>query len=250
MRYFSKAYQLLPDRVQPAVRSIYQKGQRQYFDLYRDLPEPSETSKMWLDVKEEVRINSPTIIDGGAHEGETIEELLYLFSSPEIHAFEANPEKATMLKRKYRDEENIHIYNYALSAKNGHKEFNITKSSSASSLLTPTEDYQSLGEGNKVNRKVLVETKRLDDEIDRNIDIIKFDLQGYEYSALKGSINTLKNTKAVLLETMFNENYQEQKTFYDLDTIMSENKFKLADVYKIKHWPDGQVRHADVLYTK
>jgi FkbM family methyltransferase len=243
MRTASKVYNSLPAQVQPYIKRLYYK-------LYEDIPKPSEDEKKWMDVKNYSQSKSPTVIDGGAHKGETIDDLTYWFSSPEIHAFEPNPHNFDLLKRKYGDRDNIHIYQYALANKRGTMKFNITKSTSVSSLLEPTEDYQSMFEGGEIDETVEVETRQIDDIINKKVDIVKLDLQGYEYFVLKGARNVLQRASIVVSETMFNTNYSEQKVFRDLDEILYQNGFQLKNFYKIKHWPNGQIRHADVLYTR
>jgi len=240
---YRKLYDVLPAQVQPFAKNMYCR-------LYASLPPLPEDERRWKDVKKEYSKRSPTIIDGGAHKGETIEDLKNWFVSPKIHAFEPHPDNFELLQKRYGDDDSITLYNYAIGNEKGTMKLNVTRSTPGSSLLEPTEDYQSMWEGSVVEETVDVETRQLDEVLDEKVDILKLDLQGYEYFALQGATRLLQGVEIVTSETMFNINYLGQKEFDDLDELLCRNGFKLRNFYHIKHWPDGRARHADVVYIK
>lgn len=237
---FRRVYERLPGRIQPVVSRAYRR-------VYDTIPHP--TPSPFVDARKFVTENSPTIVDGGAHEGETIAILQQLFRSPTIHAFEPNPEKFAHLTSEYGTDGDVHLYNCALGDENGVAQFNVTRASYASSILEPTAAYSALDSDNTVERTVQVDVRPLDCVITDEVDVIKLDLQGYEYFALQGAAESLDRANVVISETMFNRNYENQPVFDKLDELLSQNNFKLYDFYTLKHWPDGQIRHADVLYV-
>jgi hypothetical protein len=60
----------------------------------------TKNTNPYHDAHQVIEINSPTIVDGGAYEGEMTERFLNLFSSPTIHAFEPLPRHVDLLKKK------------------------------------------------------------------------------------------------------------------------------------------------------
>ena len=65
-------------------------------------------------------VKNLTLIDVGAHHGETIDNFINNFDALEIHSFEASPENFKILNKKFKDQKKtkIIINNYGLSNKN------------------------------------------------------------------------------------------------------------------------------------
>lgn len=64
---------------------------------------------------------------------------------------------------------------------------------------------------------------------------IKIDTEGFELEVLMGSINTLKKTKFVVLETRHNHiSFKRQYKLSDLMKFMTKHKFVLTNIYTAK----------------
>lgn len=192
-----------------------------------------------------------TFVDGGAHEGETIERVLNYYPDTEIHAFEPINEKATILKQKYREDEDIHIYDFALGASEKEAELNILESTSSSSLHNPTGKKSKLEVHHTIDRKEQVEQVRLSNYVD-NIDILKLDLQGGELNALKG-VDNIECIDMIMLEMRFLKYYENQPSFCDLHEYLKTKEFKLYNVYSVKRGrvsttSSGKIKGCDGLY--
>ncbi|MFA7386706.1 MAG: FkbM family methyltransferase [Thiohalobacteraceae bacterium] len=90
-------------------------------------------------------------------------------------------------------------------------------------------------------------------------DAIKIDTQGYELEILKGAGDVLNNVKLVELEVEFNEQYQGQPLFSDVDLYMRSRGFALLGLRrsywrrKVSHKEleshfGGQIVHGDAVY--
>ena len=90
-------------------------------------------------------------------------------------------------------------------------------------------------------------------------DAIKIDTQGYELEILKGAGDVLTNVKLVELEVEFNEQYQGQPLFSDVDLYMRSKGFALLGLRR-SYWRrkvghkelashfGGQIIHGDAVY--
>ena len=104
----------------------------------------------------------------------------------------------------------------------------------------------------------LIPTQRLDNlDLPYKIDLLKFDVQGYELEILKHGVEKLKLTSLVFIEVAFSPIYENQPLFSEIDTFMQENGFQLIDLYACKYPMNGVENRspdllmwADALYKK
>lgn len=80
-------------------------------------------------------------------------------------------------------------------------------------------------------------------------DVIKIDVQGYEYQVLKGFGDLLDHVVAIELETSLYQIYEHQKTLPDILTYLAQFDFVLSKLNPITHW-DGTVVEFDAVFTK
>jgi len=98
--------------------------------------------------------------------------------------------------------ENIKAYCIAISSKSGTAEMTLTEASNWHCMLDVTEEVVSSYMKQKMSRlareTVIVNTITLDEflvkEKINKVDLIRMDIEGYEIEAIKGMLNTLKNT--------------------------------------------------------
>ena len=150
-----------------------------------------------------------------------------------LYGFEPNEEEFKKLnqtdKKKY--------FNYAVG--NGQIEnLNICSSSGMTSILEPDFEYLQLFYGfsdwAKIIKKVKVQTKKLDDvNLDKKIDFLKIDVQGYEYEVIKNGNNTIKDCLIVQLETSPIPLYKNEKSFAHICLQLENLGFQLHSFNKI-----------------
>jgi len=178
--------------------------------------------------------------------------------------FEPDPREYEILKSKGR-EDSI-ILNCALSDAMKEIEFYLCKQQQVSSLFLPNFDFLNKfpdAERFEVLKTIKIKTDTLDNQLNKNniveIDFIKIDTQGNEYSILNGSVNSLRNVVGLEVEVLFAPLYKGQPFFSDIDKYIRSNGFELFDI-KRYYWrrigeynysrQKGQLAFGDALYFK
>lgn len=143
-----------------------------------------------------LRSLKPTkIIDIGANTGEFALLTRAAFPLAKIISFEPQPLAYNKLKKVMREDLNFSSFPIALGEKDGNVIMNISKFSPSSSLIAkPADSYEQE-----------IEMKKLDsfsDLIETNdTTIIKMDVEGYEYSVLKGGEAFIKKADWLYIES-------------------------------------------------
>ena len=107
----------------------------------------------------------------------------------------------------------------------------VTNVPMTSSLYEPHNEtidlFWKLGEVMRVEKRVDVETKRLDDLLALTgvVDFIKLDIQGAELMALENAKSALATVGVVQCEVEFVELYQDQPLFADVDKFLRSQGF-------------------------
>lgn len=129
-----------------------------------------------------------TFIDIGAHIGSVISEVHYRHPHAQIIAFEAIPEKAAALQRKFPGFE---VHNLALCDREGEASFFIDIEHSASS---------SLARGKADAREIKVKTRRLDSLFaDRGANVLKVDVEGAELGVFRGATELISRSRPIIM---------------------------------------------------
>lgn len=191
-----------------------------------------------------------SIIDVGAHHGESIKLFDKNFKILNIYAFEPSPEsfKNLIVNTNYllkKKKINFETCNLGLGSSDQKLFLNIsleTSSSTINSINKKSNYYQKkikfLGQANKdfFHKKEQITITTLDKAmIDKNfvtIDLIKIDTEGYEYEVLKGGIEVLKKTKLILFEHHYDNMIIKNYTFQQINNFLIQNSFK--KVFKLK----------------
>jgi len=191
-----------------------------------------------------------TVLDIGAHKGETIELFYKGFNINKIYSFEPNLDLYKFLKsiNKYNNNNKIEIFNLGFGDKNEQKILNVFTDSSSSTLndINEKTDYfkrkkrfMSFFAINKnfLIEKQIVQIRNLsefisEESIDK-IDILKIDTEGYEYNILK----RLKNNDFAKIRFIYFEHHydlmiKKNYKFSDINNFLLKNKFKKK--YKLR----------------
>ena len=203
----------------------------------------------------------PTIFDIGSNMGNTIKLFKNKFPQSKIYGFEPIPECYEIIKKKYKENKDIEIYNLAVGEKKEEKIFNIYKRSGQSSFYKKTEntDWYLKSEKQKLKfpiqeREIKVNVISLDDFINEKkidkIDFLKIDTQGYENFVLQGAKNALTNKiiKAIKLEMNFSNIYKKQNSFYEIEENLYKNNYKLYGITNFGNLNDDINFTIDVIY--
>lgn len=203
-------------------------------------------------------INVQTIIDVGAHHGQTTQKYIKLFPKSTIHGFEPFPESFNIYKNNYRYDKRVIAENMAVSDSEGDVKFFVNKKSSTNSLLQPENaddiyfsDYNQFIANNAC---ITVKTTTIDNYCTKNniksIDILKMDAQGAELSILRGAKNHLSGQKINLIytEVEFINIYKNQPLFSDICTYLQNLGYDLFNIYNLYTASNGQLACGDAIF--
>lgn len=167
---------------------IYQKC---YF-IYKGFSDRQKLEKLSRIIKPGMQI-----LDIGANIGYyTIFFSRLVGKQGRVYAFEPEPLNFSYLKRNTRNINNIILNNLAVSENSGEISLYCSDLSNV--------DAQTYDSGE--NRRALtVKCVSIDDYFPnaQKVDLVKLDIQGYEYFAIKGMVNTLANSAGVVLAGEF-----------------------------------------------
>lgn len=208
--------------------------------------------------------NNPVIFDIGANTGQSINRFKKLFINSEIHSFEPIKHEFEILKKKYGDKKNIFLNNFAIGEEECLRKFNITENSQNSSFnninkgtkwLKVRSKQFGVKEDKFVKNIDSVKVTTLNNYCKNNkieqIDILKIDTQGYEDKVLEGSIELLKTNKIkiIITEIMFDDIYDKNFSFIDLEKYLIPNNFRMVGINLINNNLFSSIIFAaDVMY--
>lgn len=221
-----------------------------------------KSSRVYLPGEESYRVVAelvgkpdPVVIDGGAHLGDMVEKFGAHLPQAEFHCFEPDPELGEILIQKYSGNPRVNVIQAALGERPGKARFNINTSRPTNSLLDAADDLQSdLIRLCDPVKQVEVAVTTIDEysqtKAINRVDLIKLDLQGYDYLALQGARSTLVNVKIVLVEILFANIYQGGGTFQDILNLMRECSFELHTLCGLQYGDKSKLLWADAVFIK
>ena len=184
------------------------------------------------------------VVHIGAH---TCEELPFYYklglTNQDILWIEANPKLVEQVKHQNKD---FHIVNAMLAeVDDEERSFMITNNGQSSSFLefgTHKNLYREVVEVDRIKLK----TKTLDSfNLEDKYNFLNIDVQGAELHVLKGALETLKHVDFIYVEVNIHEVYIGCGKVHEVDSLLSEYKFKRveSDLSESSGW-------GDVLYVK
>lgn len=177
--------------------------------------------------------NSPFIIDCGSHIGLSILYFKSIYPDSEIIGFEPNPENFEILNRNIKENKltNIKTYNMALSDKVGEIDLHMSLKKDNPWTWGDTIIYNMWGDGND-DRKTKVKTVKLSSYINRNIDLLKIDIEGSEQIVLQEIENKLHFVREIAMEFHDTKTTLKVNNFGTVKNILERNGFKIRIISK------------------
>jgi FkbM family methyltransferase len=190
--------------------------------------------------------NMTIIFDVGANKGQSIDFFSKIYENVQIYAFEPNPNLFLYLKTKYKNKNNIMIYNLGVSNISGQLELNETITDETSTFeelnyeskyLQKKANILGVSKENIICEKYFVDVIRLNDFIEREkitkIDILKIDTEGHELKCLQGLfINNTIPIDYIQLESHNDDMYLMDETKGQIPFLLKSNGFKKSTVIK------------------
>ncbi len=159
-----------------------------------------------------------TIVEGGTYIGVHTVRFSQLASNGHVYSFEASKRNYNLVKTTLKENniQNVTLFNKALYSENSTVYLNES--------WTPDQD--SVG---NINNGCPIEAVTIDSLNLPHVDFVKLDIEGGEFNAFKGAINTLNKFKPIIAFEYLNKNNIESPI-----PLLRENNY---DVFNIEgHW--------------
>ena len=192
-----------------------------------------------------------TVLDVGAHKGETLELFLKNFNIDRIISFEASEENYLILKKnsiilsKEYSQTKIIVENIALGSKNKLEKFKQFYESSSSTFSKINENskyfkkkfrFLNKNENNNFfyekNLKLVPLSEYLISNNINNIDILKIDTEGFELEVLNGLKEDIKKVDLIFFEHHYDNMILKNYKYCDINNLLKKNNFQ--KIYKLK----------------
>ena len=184
---------------------------------------------------------SLTLVDVGARGGLSWqwEPFKHLITAVLV---EPDPAEAASLVEKLQREglRAVKVIPKGLGARNGMAELNLLQSPECSSIFEPNLRWLARfpdAERFTTSKHLPIELSTLDSELAAlgvtQCDFLKLDVQGYELEVLAGATRTITQCLAVEAETSFNEIYQGQPLFGQIDSSLRTHGLALIDLERV-----------------
>lgn len=180
-----------------------------------------------------------TILDVGAHVGETARRYRALFPSAQIHCFEPFPQSFVALRTALAGDSGVQVHSVALGSSPGNAVLHVNRSSATNSLLASDTRAASYWGSGLLDTDTTVEVSVT--TIDRfcaersldHVDILKLDVQGGEYDVLKGASALLaaQRIDLVYMEMITAPTYVGQHDLHDYLGLFRSHGYALFDFY-------------------
>ena len=181
-----------------------------------------------------------TLIDVGAHHGESIRFFNKNFSIDKIYAFEPSIDNFKILKEKVKDIKNIKFFNIAVGNKKGLINFTNHYDSESSTIIKINQksnyfkkknlylDFFNKNKNRLKNAQVKIDSLENLINIDefKVIDLIKIDTEGYDFYVIKGLGNLITKVRFIYFEHHFHDMLLKEYKFNDVDNFLKSKNFK------------------------
>lgn len=187
------------------------------------------------------------MIDVGSHQGEFISRFLHYKKIKKFFCFEPNKTLYEKLQNKYKLNKKIWLFDYALGDNNSNKRLFLSNLSYNSTMSSFNQEsnylkFKNLILKDKENKQFIVVKQKKFDQVFKNKNIknsfLKIDVEGYEYNVLKGASKKIKDTKYILIENQFSDQYQNN--FNKVKKLLVKYNFSMIKsfYYPTLHYKD------------
>lgn len=195
------------------------------------------------------------VLDVGANRGQFAQELFKAGYSGRIVSFEVLPDAYEALqKTAARSRWSWTVApRAALSDRSGTARFHVTETDTASSLLTPTQNFAASTPQARLARTIEVPTARLDDIVaDIGLAVsrcfLKMDVQGSEGLVMAGAPDTLEAASGLMAEVSLKPLYDGQSSAKTLLETIYGSGFEVWDIWPGYRNPHtGRLLQSDVI---
>ncbi len=182
----------------------------------------------------------------GAHKGQEVKS--YLKNGiTNIHLFEPQKNAYEFLSHKFKNVNEVNLYNFGLGDSNESMTLNVEKNNDgmSSSVLQPLEHIKYYPEI-KFNQTEQINIKRYEDLGVSNVNFLNIDIQGFELEALKGCGEKLSEIDYIYIEINRKELYLNNPHVSEIDNYLRNYNFLRVKTI----WASSNLPFGDALYIK
>jgi FkbM family methyltransferase len=203
----------------------------------------------------DLRLDGRLVVDVGANEGWFSRSVLSVAPGAQVIAVEPTPIPLATLRAELGGHPGVTIVPKALAGEEGTATMHVTDAHTFSSLLAPrpeTDGLYGAPTGTVTAAQALeVPVTTLDAVVgDRDVALLKLDVQGGELGVLAGGDATLPRTDAILCEVLFVSHYEGDAPFPVLNRRMEELGFVLRDVSDVQRNAEGTALFAEACFVR
>ena len=196
-----------------------------------------------------------TVLDVGAHEGESARQFHRLFPRATVHSFEPLPDAFAKLEQSLAGMPRQQCHHLALGERTGTAPIHRSSFSQSSSLLEMADlhkDAYPFSAGSSFAETPIETLDSVAARIPFEPEILlKIDTQGYEKQVLGGAEQTLARVKLIIVETSFAELYVGQARFPEIYSLLAERGFEYRGAWDQFASPkDGMPLQQDAIFVR
>ena len=197
-----------------------------------------------------------TIIDVGANVGQFGLFLRSIGFDGKIYSFEPVSDAFEELSLNASIDDNWFVFNYALGSESGESIINVSKYTSFSSILNPSDYALGRWENSHVDHKEKIRIRTLDECYaegvfsDSDSYFLKMDTQGFDLEVFKGSHSVLSKVAGILSELSLIAVYDNMPDYKQSLSTFEDAGFSVSGLYPITRNTDLSLNEVDCVLVK
>lgn len=181
--------------------------------------------------------SAKTILDVGANHGDFAQAANAIFPQSTVNLFEPLPDMQKHLEQLIQSGRSYwRLVPCALGSENGTFPLHVDDADDAIGSFTGfTEEYLKANPRARLSREIMCQVRTLDDVgsergFDR-IDLLKIDVEGFEFEVLKGAALSLQRTRAVIIEvSLIRRSSGSAHPLVEMLDFLSRTGFEVVEV--------------------
>lgn len=190
------------------------------------------------------------ILDVGANKGFWSGNVKKTFRSSRFTLIEPQIEMKPYLDKFCLETPNAQWINAGAGAMEGELNFTVIPDTVSSSFSISEEDAKKSGFQQRLVPLVTLD-KVSSETIGAIPEMVKLDVEGFEYEVLKGASTLLGKTELILIEVVFFGEHKNAKATHEMFGIMADFGYRAYDFTSFEHRPyDGALGLCEIAFAK
>lgn len=195
-----------------------------------------------------------TVVDIGANRGQFALAARRWAPNARVFSFEPLPGPAQMFRSVFAGDQRVSLHEVAIGPQAAQCEMHVSARDDSSSLLPITGAQSEMFPGTAEVSTTMVQVAPLETFIGAEQicapAMLKLDVQGFEYEALRGCESLLRKFDLVYCECSFVELYSGQRLAADVIEWLSERGFRIKGMFNLAYDGQGQAIQGDFLFWR